>query len=112
MKRSIVFLCLISSVAFAASLSELNMKGFQDRAAPTVRASENPFMKQNVSPDDMMVEDLHLSGIIYSPGDAYALISGYAVQEGGNIAGYKVKVIERDHVILKQLDQMKVLKLE
>lgn len=104
--------CSMFHVAFASSLSELNMKGFQDRVAPTIKASENPFMKQNVSPDEMTVEDLHLSGIIYSPDNAYALISGYVVQEGGNIAGYKVKVIERDHVVLKQLDQMKVLKLE
>ena len=110
--RMTCFLCLISHVAFAASLSELNMKGFQDRVAPTVKASENPFIRQNVSPDEMMVEDLHLSGIIYSPGSAYALISGYSVEEGEQIAGFKVKLIERDHVVLKQLDQVKILKLE
>jgi len=98
--------------AFASSLSELNTKGFQDRTAPAVKTSENPFIKQNISTEDLVVEDLHLTGIIYNPSESYALISGFVLKEDEGIAGYKVKVIERDHVVLRQLDLVKVLRLE
>ncbi len=114
MKRSVLFaiILLFSATASADSLSELNTKAFQDRVSPPVRASENPFLKQNVTPQDLLVEDLNLTGIIYEPGMARALISGYIVKEGDNIAGFKVKSIERNHVVLRQMDQVKILRLE
>ncbi|PIR17777.1 MAG: hypothetical protein COV46_02710 [Deltaproteobacteria bacterium CG11_big_fil_rev_8_21_14_0_20_49_13] len=109
-----IFGLFVLSVAplYAASLSDLNTKGFQDRTTPPVRATENPFMKQNASPQDMVVEDLHLDGIVYSPHSSYALISGFTVREDDDVAGLKVKVIEKDRVVLRQLDQMKILRLD
>ena len=107
-----MFLVSCSIPAFASSLSELNTKGFQERSTPPIRAAENPFLKRNISPEDLIAEDLNLTGIIYNTSNAYALISGYILQEGDEIAGYKIKLIERDHVVLRQLDQVKVLKLE
>lgn len=108
------FACLLISAGwvFASSLSELNTKGFQDRAAPVVKSSESPFIRQNISSEELLVEDLNLTGIAYRQDGAFALISGYVVKEGDDIAGYKVKGIERDHVVLRQLDQVKVLRLE
>jgi hypothetical protein len=116
MRKKIILLSamltLVVSLAFAASLSDLNMKAFQNRTAPTTTASENPFLKKNLSPSDLMVEDLTLTGIVYRPDEAFALVSGYIVKEGEDIAGYRVKLIEADHIVLKQLDQIKILRLE
>lgn len=111
LKLSLAILTFTVS-AHASSLSELNTKGFNDRAKPAVRSTENPFLKQNVSPEDLLVEDLNLTGIIYGSNEAYALISGNTVKEGDVIAGFKVKSIEKDHVVLRQLDQVKILRLE
>jgi hypothetical protein len=108
----VLLIIAVATPLFAASLSELDVKGFQQRTVPATKAIENPFMKQNVSMKDVMIEDLNLNGIVYSPADSYALVSGFVVKEGDEIGGYKVKLIERDHVILKQLDQVKVLRLE
>ena len=96
----------------AGSLSDLNTTGFQSRTKPAALSAENPFLKRELAPSDLMVEDLTLTGIVYHPEEAYALISGYIIREGDDIAGYKVKVVERDHVVLRQLDQVRILKLE
>jgi hypothetical protein len=108
------FICLLTFAGgvSASSLSELNTKGFQDRAVPVAKSSENPFVRQNISSEELLIEDLNLTGIVYRSDDSFALISGYVVKEGDDIAGYKVKGIERDHVVLRQLDQVKVLRLE
>lgn len=116
MKKIIIltfgFMFLALSFSYASSLSDRNIKGFQERVSPPIRAAENPFLKQNVSPQDLLAEDLHLSGIVHNANEAYALISGYMVKEGEDIAGFRVKVVEKDHVVLRQLDQVKVLRLE
>lgn len=108
----IVLLCLFANFAMASSLSEIDTKAFQERTKPSIKAADNPFAKQTVSATDLLVEDLRLTGIVYRPDESYALISGYALKEGDNIAGFKVKVIEKDHVVLRQMDLTKVLRLE
>jgi len=105
-------LLTVVTPVLASSLSDLDVKSFQQRTAPTVKGMENPFIKQNISMKDVMLEDLNLNGIVYNPSESFALISGFVVKEGDDIGGYKVKLIERDHVILKNLDQVKVLRLE
>lgn len=109
---TLILIIFFSAELFAAPLSDLNVKGFKERTAPSVSVEKNPFVPRKPLPQDMIVEDLHLTGIIYDPYESYALISGYAVKEGDEVAGYKVKVIERDHVVLRQLDQVHILKLE
>ncbi len=101
-----------SGAVRADSLSELNVEGFKDRVSPGHNVSKNPFLKQRPSPEDILVTDLSLTGIIKSFDESYALISGYTLAEGDEIAGYKVKVIEKDHVVLRRLDEVKVLRLE
>jgi hypothetical protein len=96
----------------ASSLSDIDTKSFQERTKPSVKAADNPFVKQTVSASDLLVEDLRLTGIVYRPDESYALISGYMLKEGENIAGFKVKLIEKDHVVLRQMDVTKVLRLE
>jgi len=118
MKRFVIIFVLV--VTFCAqwnamgenSLSDLNTSGFQGRTRPSSISTENPFLKKGVSPSELMMEDLTLTGIVYHPDEAYALISGYVIREGDDIAGYKVKVVERDHIVLRQLDQVKILKIE
>jgi len=109
----IAILLAVELQAFGkSSLSDLNVSGFQGRTKSSTASASNPFLKKGVSPSDMMVEDLTLTGIVYNPHEAYALISGYIVREGDDIAGFKIKVVERDHVVLRQLDQVKILRLE
>lgn len=113
--KIVMFMILFAAVVFQAgaeSLSELDTKGFQDKSALQSSGAKNPFVPQKASLQDLMVEDLHLGGIIYNQDEAYALVSGYVIKEGDEIAGYKVKAIERDHIVLRQLDQVRILQLE
>ena len=105
-------LCLAGG-ARAQSLSDLNWEGFKkDAGGPEVQTHTDPFASGVSAAEDLMVEDLQLTGIVYnSPSDSYALISGYLVRPGDLIAGYRVDAVEKDRVRLKRLEDVFILVL-
>lgn len=74
-----------------------------------VRREANPFTEGASMADDLMIEDLQLLGVVIGSADAYALISGFVVEEGDLIAGFKVMSVDRKQVVLRQLDEVFVL---
>lgn len=112
MKTAIIlFLALLvfPFALFSESLSDINEESFVSKSK--AHALKSPFLKEEVAPEELMLEDLYLTGILYSPGSKFALISGYTIKEGDEIAGFKVSAIKKDRVILKQFDQIEVLRL-
>lgn len=114
MKKRLIIFALLSLPAaiFAESLSDLDLRTFQEKAAPPSEGVKSPFAAQKPLPSDLLVEDLRLSGVVYNSKDSFALVNGYILKEGDEIAGYKVKLIEHDHLVLRQLDQVHILRLE
>lgn len=103
------------AVAVGQSLSDLDLSGFEqqsgkgEEAAP---AHANPFTSGVSTADDLAVEDLQLSGVVYrSESEAYALVSGYLVQAGDRIAGYRVDNVEKEKVILRRSNEVVILAL-
>lgn len=104
------FLCVAH--ADAASISDINKKMFYKVTRPgTIQRESSPFAQGGTAPEDLVIEDLQLVGVIIGDNSAYALISGYVVEEGEIIAGYKVTSIDRDSAVLKRLDEVFVLNL-
>lgn len=97
----------------AQSLSDLDWDGFEAQTSEkTTRSHIDPFAGGSTSAEDLAVEELQLSGIVYrDENDAYALISGYLVRPGDRIAGYRVDLIEKDKVRLKRVDDVFILSL-
>jgi hypothetical protein len=120
-RRCALAIAIIAAVASALavraavgqSLSDLNWEGFQQRtgaAGVETQVHGDPFASGAVSPDELRVEDLQLSGIVFGgPSDAYALISGYLVRPGDLIAGYRVEAIERDRIKLDRVGSKYIL---
>jgi hypothetical protein len=97
----------------AQSLSDFNWEGFQDIGGKErVQSHTDPFSSGISAAGDLSVEDLQLTGIVFhDPNDAFALISGYLVQPGDLIAGYRVDSIEQDRVRLKRINDIFILVL-
>ncbi|MFH1830837.1 MAG: hypothetical protein ABH871_08710 [Pseudomonadota bacterium] len=97
----------------AQSLSDFDWDGFTGvGTGQEVQTHTDPFSSGISAAEDLTVEDLQLTGIVYNnPNDAYALISGYLVQPGDLIAGYRVDAIEKDRVRLKRIDDVFILVL-
>ncbi|MBI4367433.1 MAG: hypothetical protein HY543_11490 [Deltaproteobacteria bacterium] len=113
MKLLLLLLLLGSVSAQAESLSDLNMQQFQEKKeAQTVAPARSPFMPQRVGKEELLVQDLRLTGVAYSEAESYALVSGTLVQVGDRLGGYRVTVIERTRVVLRKLDETVILKLE
>lgn len=115
--RTILIMTLIAAFVYmaqanAAPISDLNKQMFYKvtRSEPEHRKS-SPFADRVSTPEELVVEDLQLLGVVVSNSRAYALISGYVVKEGDIVAGYKVTSIDRDQVVLKRLDEVFVLSL-
>ena len=116
MKRqinSLIFLsfmlaCLLETKGFAQSMSDLDLGGFEHETAnQQVQSHTNPFSSGVSSAEELAVEDLQLTGIVYkSETEGFALISGYLVKVGDRIAGYKVDLIEQGKVKLRRLDEV------
>jgi hypothetical protein len=100
-------------VAWAQALSDFDWEAFEGLGGGVkVQTHTDPFSTGVSAAEDLTVEDLQLTGIVYgSPEDAYALISGYLVQPGDLIAGYRVDSIETDRVRLKRIDDIFILVL-
>lgn len=104
---------LASLPAAAESLSDLDMTTFQiQKEQYDVKSRASPFASGVSTADDLTIESLQLTGIVYADEqNAYALISGYLVKAGDKIAGYRVDLIERDKVKLRRVDDVYVLAL-
>ncbi len=94
-------------------LSDLDMETFQRQAEKfQERTISNPFSSGVSTAEDLTIEDLILTGIVLNKKQQYALISGYLVSSGDNIAGYRVDSIEKNKVVLRRLDVVFVLSME
>lgn len=100
------------ATGFADSLSDLNMQDFTQKKTTTVTPTRSPFIPQHGGKEDLLVQDLRLTGIAIREGKAYALVSGSIVSEGDRLGGYRVGTIERSRVILRKLDETVVLRME
>lgn len=104
------------SIGFAQTvLSDLDIESFQKQAEKFQEQTvANPFATGggSSSAEDLSVEDLVLSGVVFNDTEQYALVSGYLVHTGDTIAGYKVDSIEELRVVLKRLDVTYVLTME
>ncbi len=104
---------LVSVAASAQSLSDFDWEAMSGESGEVqVQTHTDPFSSGVSAAEDLTVEDLQLTGIVYNdPNDAFALISGYLVQPGDMIAGYRVDGIEKDRVRLKRIDDIFILVL-
>lgn len=112
MKYLLVVILLCScSLANAQSFSEMSIDSFKKFSkGDEKRAPGSPFSKSGISTaEDLALDDLTLTGIAVNATNAYALVSGYLVQVGDRIAGFKVDGIEKGRVTLKRLDEVYVL---
>lgn len=100
-------------IAGAQSISDLDVSTVERLGAGReVSSHVNPFTSGVATAEDLAVEDLQLSGIVYgNENDAFALINGYLVRPGDRIAGFRVDKIEKDRVRLGRLDEVIVLSL-
>ena len=119
MKYLKIFFCLslmlffMTANLFAAGLSELNITEFErDKDVRTDGTPSNPFAESHPSPEDMMVEDLFLNGVVVGNGRRYALISGHILTLGDTVAGLRVRSISGKKVVLQDLDRVHTLYLE
>ena len=115
--HKILVVLMIASIGFAAraqaaSFSELNEGLFQSLSKGGTPAGwKDPFSAGASSAQDLVIEDLQLMGVVVSPEKSYALISGFVVEKGDLIAGFKVHTISRENVVLKRLDEVYVLSM-
>lgn len=105
-------ICMLPAVR-AQSLSDLDMSTFERQTEQQeIQTHTNPFASGVSTAEDLAIEDLQLTGIVYrDTNEAYALISGYLVRAGDRIAGYRVDNIEGDKVKLRRLNEVMVLAL-
>jgi hypothetical protein len=108
-----IFLAVTSGDLRAQSLSDFDWEGFEGGGgAPKVQSHTDPFASGAVAADDLSVEDLQLTGIVFKEnGKAFALVSGYLVRPGDRIAGFRVDRIDKETVRLKRLDEVYILAL-
>lgn len=108
-----LYCALVSASAFSQGMSELDVKGFnRSNDISELGGTKNPFAPTRSSPQDMILEDLYLSGVALGSGRNFALISGYTVREGDSVAGLRVKAIYKDRVVLQDLDKVHTLYIE
>lgn len=108
---SFLFLFYFHGPVFAQAISDFSANLFEGLGKSEEKiAPKSPFAKQGVSTaEDLVIEDLILAGIIVSDSSAYALISGYVVEVGDSIAGFRVESIEKGRVALRRLDDTYIL---
>ncbi len=116
-KRSFMTIALLGIIAnvfpadiFAEALSDLNLEAFQVMTkSEEKKAPSSPFATGVSTAEDLTIEDLVLSGIAMNATNSYALISGYLIQRGDKIAGFRVDAIEKGRVTLRRMDEVYVL---
>lgn len=109
-KRVALFLFLgIGFAARAGTVSELDLKGFESKSEAPMEWSKNPFV-QPVGEVD--VSEMKLMAVVYSEGDAAALINGETVRVGERIGFSEVTEIDPNRVILRNDNGIFYLTLE
>lgn len=107
-------LLLTAGQLSAQSISDLDLSSFERQTSgqQEMKTHTNPFTSGASAAEDLAIEDLQLTGIVYrGDSEAFALISGYLVRPGDRIAGYRVDKVEKDRVRLKRLNEVIVLAL-
>lgn len=100
------------SVCWAESLSDLNMQDFSQKKVQTTAPARSPFIPQHTGKEELLVQDLRLTGVAYSEGESYALVSGSIVRINDRLGAYRVSTIERNRVVLRKLDETVILRME
>ncbi len=93
-----IFCYCYTAVAWANTLSGLNIEDFQKEPSNKIQWQNNPFV-QNL--DDVSVHELKLMAIVYREGDAACLISGQVLRQGDKIGSSELVSIEKKGVILR-----------
>ena len=116
-KTQILVLLLVVAIGFmsdaqAASFSDINEGLFQSLSKGGTPAGwKDPFATGMSTAQELVIEDLQLMGVVIGVDKSYALISGFVVEKGDLIAGFKLHTISRDNVVLKRLDEIYVLSM-
>jgi hypothetical protein len=116
-KTQILAVLLVVVIGFmadaqASSFSELNESRFQSLSkGGTPGGWKDPFAAGASNAQELVIEDLQLMGVVVGIDKSYALISGFVVEKGDIIAGFKVHTISRENVVLKRLDEVYVLSM-
>ena len=112
---AMVFLLVVlggMAQAHADSFSEVNTGLFQSLSRSGTPAGwKDPFAAGASSAQDLVIEDLQLMDVTIGQTKSYALVSGFVVEKGDIIAGFKVHSIGRERVVLKRLDEIYVLNM-
>lgn len=109
----VVSFFMLPFTAYPKGMSELDIGGFEKKKdLGQIGAAKSPFTPARPSPQDLLAEDLFLTGIAIGTGRSYALISGHILTEGDKIAGLRVRSISRGKVVLQHLDRVQTLYLE
>lgn len=108
----LVLLLGLPCVLHSQGMSELDLQGFSKKGPVGTGTVKNPFSASRSSAEDLLPEDLFLTGVAIGEGRSFALISGSIVREGDAIAGLKVRTISKDRVILQKLDKIHTLYLD
>ncbi|MFH1654312.1 MAG: hypothetical protein ABIE74_09720 [Pseudomonadota bacterium] len=104
LKIIVVIICLFASFNLNAQeaqgkpLSGLNTQGFEEITGDKMIWRNNPFVQPV---DDVAVNELALTGIVYSKDDSAALVNNQVVREGESIGFNEVVEIEENRVIFK-----------
>ena len=109
---TVVAMCCFPTHVCAESFSDINRTIFERVTRPeSIQQPVNPFAEGATTPEDLMVEDLQLMGVAIGHNITYALISGHIVEKGDFIAGFQVKSISSNSVVLKRLDEVYILRI-
>lgn len=116
-KTQMLVLLLVVAIGFmadaqAASFSDINEGLFQSLSKGGTPAGwKDPFATGMSTAQELVIEDLQLMGVVMGVDKSYALISGFVVEKGDFIAGFKLHAISRENVVLKRLDEIYVLSM-
>ncbi len=92
---------VIQSVDKGSSQSSLNVDAFNEQFNRKPEDDMNPFIKPI---EDLSIDELSLTGIVYNPSVQYALINGLVLKVGEKIGDHLVTQITRKTVTMKGED--------
>ncbi|MFH1874379.1 MAG: hypothetical protein ABH859_04245 [Pseudomonadota bacterium] len=79
-------------------LSGLDLGGFEQVAEDGIKWRNNPFIQPA---DDVALDELKLTGIVYNPDDAAVIINDRIIKKGEQIGFNTIVEITNDFVILR-----------
>jgi|GEM_PF-2642255 len=95
---SFVFVSVWADDATNNKPSGLNLEGFAGGSGEGVKWIKNPFIREI---DNVSLDELHLTAIVYSPNDSAALINGQVLRKNDRIGSNEILDITRDRVIVR-----------